>query len=408
MSELHKLIKNNNKIASTKSFNNKKSNKKVVDLSKLDCSEKTMSLYTYHIEFLKLDLDKIREFIDILEEYYQSLIYQQNMTKAKSVKQRLILLKNIEKEKMKKEAKIIYSNQRELIQDKMKEEIDNYINNTSKEFDSLLGIFESQKIEMIKAHKQEKEDLINNFDQIYEARRPKPSKKMLNLIRMRDYAAKQNNFDKLEEVNKEIIELQQKEDNKFESEKESNLKEDLKKMNYRHESEKKALQNKKNNLIDIFNQTKNKKISEIEKKYDAKMKELKNYQSFEMASFEKITRGITKPCSRIQSIVNSTSGIGEDENDDMENEKIKDKIYEAIESEKKETEKIINSQEENNINEDKENNEEYKEQEIKNDIREENELEEKEGDKDNKDDLDIIDEDNIKQDIDITNKNDDN
>ena len=407
MSELHKLTKNNNKIASTKSFNNKKSNKKVVDLSKLDCSEKTMSLYTYHIEFLKLDLDKIREFIDILEEYYQSLIYQQNMTKAKSVKQRLILLKNIEKEKMKKEAKIIYSNQRELIQDKMKEEIDNYINNTSKEFDSLLGIFESQKIEMIKAHKQEKEDLINNFDQIYEARRPKPSKKMLNLIRMRDYAAKQNNFDKLEEVNKEIIELQQKEDNKFESEKESNLKEDLKKMNSRHESEKKALQNKKNNLIDIFNQTKNKKISEIEKKYDAKMKELKNYQSFEMASFEKITRGITKPCSRIQSIVNSTSGIGEDENDDMENEKIKDKIYEAIESEKKETEKIINSQEENNINEDKENNEEYKEQEIKNDIREENELEEKEGDKDNKDDLDIIDEDNIKQDIDITNKNDD-
>ena len=408
MSELHKLTKNNNKIASTKSFNNKKSNKKVVDLSKLDCSEKTMSLYTYHIEFLKLDLDKIREFIDILEEYYQSLIYQQNMTKAKSVKQRLILLKNIEKEKMKKEAKIIYSNQRELIQDKMKEEIDNYINNTSKEFDSLLGIFESQKIEMIKAHKQEKEDLINNFDQIYEARRPKPSKKMLNLIRMRDYAAKQNNFDKLEEVNKEIIELQQKEDNKFESEKESNLKEDLKKMNSRHESEKKALQNKKNNLIDIFNQTKNKKISEIEKKYDAKMKELKNYQSFEMASFEKITRGITKPCSRIQSIVNSTSGIGEDENDDMENEKIKDKIYEAIESEKKETEKIINSQEENNINENKENNEEYKEQEIKNDIREENELEEKEGDKDNKDDLDIIDEDNIKQDIDITNKNDDN
>ena len=408
MSELHKLTKNNNKIASTKSFNNKKSNKKVVDLSKLDCSEKTMSLYTYHIEFLKLDLDKIREFIDILEEYYQSLIYQQNMKKAKSVKQRLILLKNIEKEKMKKEAKIIYSNQRELIQDKMKEEIDNYINNTSKEFDSLLGIFESQKIEMIKAHKQEKEDLINNFDQIYEARRPKPSKKMLNLIRMRDYAAKQNNFDKLEEVNKEIIELQQKEDNKFESEKESNLKEDLKKMNSRHESEKKALQNKKNNLIDIFNQTKNKKISEIEKKYDAKMKELKNYQSFEMASFEKITRGITKPCSRIQSIVNSTSGIGEDENDDMENEKIKDKIYEAIESEKKETEKIINSQEENNINEDKENNEEYKEQEIKNDIREENELEEKEGDKDNKDDLDIIDEDNIKQDIDITNKNDDN
>ena len=92
-----------------------------VDLSKLDASEETMSLYTYPKEFLKLDLDKIRDFIEILEEHYQNLLDQENISLAKSVKQRLILLKNLEKEKMKKEAKIIYSNQRELVQDKMNE-----------------------------------------------------------------------------------------------------------------------------------------------------------------------------------------------------------------------------------------------------------------------------------------------
>ena len=93
-----------------------------VDLTKLDASEETMSNYTYPKEFLKLELDKIREFIDILEEHYQNLLEQENISLAKSVKQRLILLKNLEKEKMKKEAKIIYSNQRELVQDKMNEE----------------------------------------------------------------------------------------------------------------------------------------------------------------------------------------------------------------------------------------------------------------------------------------------
>ena len=77
-----------------------------VDLSKLDASEETMSLYTYPKEFLKLDLQKIREFLDILDEHYQTLIQQKNTSQAKSVKQRLILLKNLEKEKMKKEAKI--------------------------------------------------------------------------------------------------------------------------------------------------------------------------------------------------------------------------------------------------------------------------------------------------------------
>ena len=73
-----------------------------IDLSKLDASEESMSSFTYPKEFLKLDLDKIREFIEILEEHYQNMIEQQNIGQAKAAKQRLILLKNLEKEKMKK------------------------------------------------------------------------------------------------------------------------------------------------------------------------------------------------------------------------------------------------------------------------------------------------------------------
>ena len=45
-----------------------------VDLSKIDATEEAMSVYTYPKEFLKLDLDKIREFIEIFEEYYQNLL----------------------------------------------------------------------------------------------------------------------------------------------------------------------------------------------------------------------------------------------------------------------------------------------------------------------------------------------
>ena len=38
-----------------------------VDLKQLDANEESISSYTYPKEFLKLDLEKIREFIDILE-----------------------------------------------------------------------------------------------------------------------------------------------------------------------------------------------------------------------------------------------------------------------------------------------------------------------------------------------------
>ena len=359
------ISQNNNNFPPTQTYISETTTK--VDLSKVDATEETMSQYTYPKEFLKLDLDKIREFIDILEEHYQNLVEQEDMIQAKSAKQRLILLKNLEKEKMKKEATIIYSNQRELVQDKMKEELDNYINNASKEFDSLLQAFESQEVEMLKGQKQEMDELKKNFVEAYETKKPKPSKEILNWIKIRNYALKQNKFDKVEEANKEINKLQKKDDQKFEKEKEKKLRAEINKLNHRHENEKNALQMKKNSLIDMFNQTKNKNIEQIQKKFDAKMKELKNYQSFEMANFDKITKGITKPCARIQSIVSSTTGIKEDENDENGNEneannEMNDKENkenehkENEEEEKGNEEQIENGEEENNnINDGNEN-----------------------------------------------------
>ena len=352
------MSQNNNNFPQSQTYISETTTK--IDLSKVDATEETMSQYTYPKEFLKLDLDKIREFIDILEEHYQNLVEQEDMVQAKSAKQRLILLKNLEKEKMKKEATIIYSNQRELVQDKMKEELDNYINNASKEFDSLLQAFESQEVEMLKGQKQEMDELKKNFVEMYETKKPKPSKEILNWIKIRNYALKQNKFDKVEEANKEINKLQKKDDQKFEKEKEKKLRAEINKLNHKHENEKNALQMKKNSLIDMFNQTKNKNIEQIQKKFDAKMKELKNYQSFEMANFDKITKGITKPCARIQSIVSSTTGIREDENDENGNEneavnEVNNKENNENEQKEKEEEKgneeqIENGEENNNIN----------------------------------------------------------
>ena len=314
-----KAISRKIKNVASKKFN-KKSMLHKTDLSKLDASEDTMSYYTYPKEFLKLNLDKIREFIEILEEHYQNVAVQDNISEAKAVKQRLILLKNLEKEKMKKEAKIIYSNQRELVENKMKEELDKFLDSSTKEFNSLIAVFENQEVELLKAQKQEMNELKKNFDYIYESRKPKPSKEMLNWLKIKDYAVKQNKFDKAEDAEKEIEELQKKENEKLEKEKGNVLKEEIKKLAKIHEDEKNVLLKRKNNFINAFNKNKNQYIEQIKKKYETKMKELKNYQSFEISNFDKITKGITKPSYRIQDIVNSTALIGENENNEIENE----------------------------------------------------------------------------------------
>jgi len=346
-----------------------------IDLTKLDASEESLSSYTYPKEFLKLDLDKIRDFIEILEEHYQNMVEQQNVSEAKAVKQRLILLRNLEKEKMKKEAKIIYSNQRELVEDKMKEEIDNYVETATKEFEPLLQSFEKNEIELLNAQKQELEEFKKNFDYIYESNRPKPTSKMLNWIKKRDFAVKQNQFYKAEEANFEINELQKKVDEKFENDKEKVYKEELAKLMKSHQDEKNSLLKRKNNLINLFNKTKNKNVNQIRKKYETKLKELKNYQSFELASFDKITKGITKPSYRIQNIVNSTAKLEEGENDNeniAEEEKEQEQKNVIEKNEEEEKEKEDNEEEENNVNKDeiKENNNEN--------IIENNEVEKKE------------------------------
>lgn len=331
-----------------------------IDLTNVDATEDSMEAYTFPKEFLKLDLDKIREFIEILEEYYQTCLKEDNISLSKSVKQRIILLNKLEKEKMKIEANIIYSNQRELVQDKMQEELENYINTTNQEFDSLLQAFESQEEQMIKNHEQEIEEFKKEFTKLYDNKKPKPSKECLNWMKIREYAMKLNKFNKADEAEKEVNRLMERDMKKFNDEKEKKLKNDLKKITNRHENEKNGLIQKKNNIIDMFNQTKEKNIEQIQRKYEAKLKELKNYQNFEMANFDKITKGIAKPSTRIQNIVSSTTGYKDDEEEEEEgeeNEKEQGTKDENIE-EKKNEENHNEDNEEKNDEENKEGNEE--------------------------------------------------
>ena len=68
------------------------------ELYDIEANEESLKPYSFSKQFLKLDLDKIRELIAIFEEYYLSLAEKDDVDLAKTAKQRLILLKKIEKE----------------------------------------------------------------------------------------------------------------------------------------------------------------------------------------------------------------------------------------------------------------------------------------------------------------------
>ena len=349
-----------------------------IDLSKLEANEESLKPYTLSKQFLKIDLDKIRDIIEILEEYCFSLVQKDDINLAKTAKQRLILLKKIEKEKMMMEAKIIYSNQLELVEDKMKEDLDTYLSNSETEFKNLMERFNEQEKEMDKINKEELDLFKQNFEQMYSQLKPKPSKECLNWMKIKNYALRQNKFNKAQEANIEIEKLIDKDNIKFNEKKKKKLDIEIKKIKRRHDNEKKVFEMKKNIIITEFNENKEKEIDKIKKKYISKISELKNYQNFEISNFDKITKGVIKPCSRIQNIVSSATGIKEEDEEENKKDNTIEENKGDDTKENKEEENLENNDKEKDIENDKENeenNEENNEEDIKQNDMEENEEE---------------------------------
>ena len=349
-----------------------------IDLSKLEANEESLKPYTLSKQFLKIDLDKIRDIIEILEEYCFSLVQKDDINLAKTAKQRLILLKKIEKEKMMMEAKIIYSNQLELVEDKMKEDLDTYLSNSETEFKNLMERFNEQEKEMDKINKEELDLFKQNFEQMYSQLKPKPSKECLNWMKIKNYALRQNKFNKAQEANMEIEKLIDKDNIKFNENKQKKLDIEIKKIKRRHDNEKKVFEMKKNIIITEFNENKEKEIDKIKKKYISKISELKNYQNFEISNFDKITKGVIKPCSRIQNIVSSATGIKEEDEEENKKDNTIEENKGDDTKENKEEENLENNDKEKDIENDKENeenNEENNEEDIKQNDMEENEEE---------------------------------
>ena len=365
-----------------KNSDNKSTTSSYADISDIEADEESLKNYTLSKQFLKLDLDKIRELIEIMDDYCQSLVEKDDPNLSKKAKQRLILLKKLEKEKMMIEAKIIYSNQLELVEDKMREDLDIFISNSDAEYDNLTQKLQEKENELNKIDKEEIEEYKTNFEQSYNQLKPKPSKDSLNWMKIREYSMKLNILDRAKEADKEIEILTKKDSIKFNEDKEKKLNIELNKIKHRQDLEKNVFEMKKNAIITEFTENKKKEIEKIKKKYESKISELKIYQNYEISNFDKIAKGVIKPSARIQSIVSSATNL-KDEEEKKSEEKDKENVDNPENKENKDDndnnnkeKKEVNGQKEENENEDED--DELEE----NEIEEEDDNEIKNSDKD--------------------------
>ena len=241
---------------------------------------------------------------------------------ASAARDRIKELKQIEEEKMKLEASQVYENQRQTLEKEQEEELMLINKKLDEELKLLMDNFQEQESELLAKHEKElkefKEDYEKKLNEQEQEQDPnesvrnktlKPSSEMLNLMKIKENAIKQKQYEKAHEASVKLEELAEKEIEKYNKEKQKKYKLELNKVLKRQEAEKNGFELKKESVLVTFNKTKNANLESLSRKYKSRLNELENWQKVEYSNFNKIQKGLSRPNSRIHSILKSASSF---------------------------------------------------------------------------------------------------
>ena len=231
-------------------------------------------------ELIELNLDNIREYLEMLQNYLNECIEKDDMLKATEVKNKIELFKNLEKNKIKEIQDNLNKEQREKFESEFQTEITNKETIFKNNFEQLNKDLEAQENSLINKHKNEIKDFENKFKNEYlEKIKQKPGRDTLNWIKIKKYAIKQKNFQKAVEAKNNIENLEKKDNERYNDKMEKILKSELNKILKRQINELNLFKYKKDLILKNFNNQKNNDLNILNQKFKNQKNELINYQN---------------------------------------------------------------------------------------------------------------------------------
>ena len=231
-------------------------------------------------ELIELNLDNIREYLEMLQNYLNECIEKDDMLKATEVKNKIELFKNLEKNKIKEIQDNLNKEQREKFESEFQTEITNKETIFKNNFEQLNKDLEEQENSLINKHKNEIKNFENKFKNEYlEKIKQKPGRDTLNWIKIKKYAIKQKNFQKAVEAKNNIENLEKKDNKRYNDKMEKILKSELNKILKRQINELNLFKYKKDLILKNFNNQKNNDLNILNQKFKNQKNELINYQN---------------------------------------------------------------------------------------------------------------------------------
>jgi len=231
-------------------------------------------------EYLEMDINRIREFIQVLEEHQLKCEKTKNFVDAEFAKQKVMQLKQVEKEKILSDMKIQHQeeiNAHEIERNNAFYEFNSEWDNNYVELMEKFAEFE-ERLKM-----QQQEDLnakVVEFDKKFTPV-VKPTSEILNLSKILNGLIRQKDYIKAHQIQVQIDRLSENDSTAYALEKERRLQKEVEKIKQKHYQEYQVLAAKKELAEAEFSKNRQLEFDKLVQGFKNRQKEIEMHHSFE-------------------------------------------------------------------------------------------------------------------------------
>ena len=240
---------------------------------------------------LSLPLEKIEEYIQILEEFQNKCEVEAKFVEADLAQKKIAQLLKIKNKKNLLSRKTQQVEERDELERTQKEELDEFNKEQDKKFYELNEKFQEMQNKLEEEHNSQLKDLQQKYEEKYSNYIIKPSPELINLNKKLELYVQKKDYKNAHQTQIDIANLTKKEKEKFEQEKFKTIQKEIENLQRKQLNETKGLELKIQSTYNSFKKNRALKVQELLLKYKNQFRDLENKQSNDIKNLEKVAQG---------------------------------------------------------------------------------------------------------------------
>ena len=240
---------------------------------------------------LSLPVEKIEEYIKILEEFQNKCEVEAKFVEADLAQKKIIQLKHLKDKKTLIDRKNKQIEEKDELERVQKEELDEFNREMDKKFYELNEKFQEMQNKLEEEHNGQLKELQQKFEEKYNNYIVKPSSELINLNKKLELYVQKKDYQNAHQTQVDIANLTKKEKEKFEQEKLKIIQKEIENLQKRQFNETKGLEQKIQSTYNSFKKNRALKVQELLLKYKNQFRELENKQAYDIKNLEKVVQG---------------------------------------------------------------------------------------------------------------------